>query len=167
MGKIAIIGKDYKIEHEKAVDSILDKFGKVKSNKVKDVPGFKYIKTVQFKDLDTWDIKQMIGKGSPATKALAEKIVRLIFGVGSPSSVEPFLRSVVSGKMKVYKLCERKGKIGWHRDKSRERRKKFDTVDKHDQGVNEDVVIGHFRSGHTGFILTDAERKYIKKFFNL
>lgn len=98
---------------------------------------------IQFKDLNNWDVKDLMGE-SAALKALSDKISNMIFKGDAPN-VEPMLR----------RICYK----GIH---------KLSTPAPYKDGIGEFLGYGHFR-WNLGkyYVLTPEEIKRVKEYFKI
>ena len=165
---IDVLSKNYISEHKKYVDGFLNTMVFGSKVKVKKALGSKYLNTINFSDISTsWVVKDLLNQSGISNNLtqLSEKIKYLIFEVGDPLSVKHMLQSIVSGRIKTYKLCERRGKIGWYKTGHKNRRKATRVNEKND----DTTISGHFRAINRGggVILTKDEIEYVKKFFKL
>ena len=166
---IDVLSKNYISEHKKYVDGFLNAMVFGSKLTITEIEGCELLKIINFSDIsNSWSVDDLLNK-TGLTKnltLLSEKIKYLIFEVGDPLSVKTMLQSIVSGRIKTYNLCERRGKMGWHKTGHKNRRKAT-TVNKN----NADTTIsGHFRAinrSGVGVILTKDEIEYVKKFFKI
>ena len=123
------------------------------------------LQIVQFKDMENF-------KGfSNNLEALADKIDDMICR-GRAKDVEIMLRSILTGKIKVWSFPDYSSP---RRNKRREKKANYDVVqfhysndDKYCEGEKQEFCYGHFRWNHgRGYILNEAELKKVKEYFKL
>lgn len=96
--------------------------------------------------------------------ALVDKIHHMCLNIGCPISVKPMLKSIISGKIKMWtyynrtsfeKMSERGHQLhGYNTGRIHRTWKK-----------GEDYVQGHFRWNHIAYMMTRSDRDFLENFF--
>ena len=96
------------------------------------------------------------GNEAIAIYALADKIYHMCTNIGSPSSVEPMLKSIVSGKIKR-----------WYKDYDGviqvKTKYKNEINRKYAPNLRGDLIEGHFRWNFKGYKISRSARDYISR----
>lgn len=90
--------------------------------------------------------------------ALVDKIEHMIWNIGSPVSIEPMLKSIANGNIKKWGVMYDK-----HYFKTVKQLKGMHITEI--QRKCEDVMVGHFRWNHRGYMVDRYTRDYIFNFW--
>lgn len=92
-------------------------------------------------------------------RALMDKIYHMCFHIGSPSSVIPMIKSIISGKLKMWALSS-------NLNHCRGDQLNYKTTQEAARKSHGDYVKGHFRWNYgIGYIANYETRNFLQKFF--
>lgn len=128
----------HKLKNE-AANKIIDAIKNVESVSASPVFGCKFLKTISYCDLNTWDISNK-DYTSGDMKLLCMKI-RHMADTGKSDSILPMLEKIATGRIKALRKPHTDGRVEY-------------------------CGRGHFRWGSSAFILSDSEINTIKNLFN-
>ena len=130
------------------------------------------MRIIKFSDLkDSWAPEDVLNTDtSKSLLRLANKIEDMVER-GRANDVEPMLKSIISGKIKVWN--DNDGPRG-RRNKRREKKQNYKVIEfkypENDQRFNcgeQNFIYGHFRWDFGAYLLNELELRRIKNYFNL